>query len=1179
MLIATLSSAVLSSTLSLQGATVPDAAMLRYPDIGPHEIVFVFANNLWTVPKDGGVAKPLTTAAGAELMPRFSPDGATIAFVANYDGNRDIYTMPAGGGTPTRVTHHPATEVLNDWTPDGHLVFTASGIDGINRASKLFTTKATGGLPTIMPVPYGANGTVSPDGQWLAYTPHSIDNRTWKRYRGGMQTDIWLYNLKTGESKLVTDWEGIDTLPMWEGTTLYYLSDQADKPDAPNKLNIWSYDTRTGAKRQVTHFTDEDVKWPSIGGKEIIFQKGTKLMVLDTGTGKSREVRVQIPGDRPTVRTRTEDVSGQIQGSSISPTGKRVALQARGDIWSVPAENGTPRNMSRTTGVAERTPQWSPDGKWIAYFDDSTGEYELYITPSDGKGERRQLTHEKGPFKTYIKWSPDSKKILFGDKTGSTFLVDVEEGGTPTLVDREAWNPSLNPSWSHDSNYIAYAKTLPERNLSSIWIYDVTTGTTREVTSGAFDDENPTFDRSGEWLYFTSQRGFNRAEYSELDTTWVYQDTGRLYAVPLRKDVKNAWLIESDEEKIKPEKKEEEKKENGDEKKEEKPGENGEAKPADPSAPPADGERPRRRRRPPSDSSLSAVWADDTWLTQDDKEKQDKPADDAGKEGENADGGKKPQDESKEEKKDDAKKDGKKPLVIEYDGFEERAIELPVGAGRFGTMAVNDKGHLIFSQGGKIKVFNIKDPKKEVKDVCDGGGFQMSADGKKLLVGTQIFDAGPGARGKAIVTQPMLKEIAPREEWKQLVRDAWRIFRDYFYDPTMHGVDWNAVGERYLAMVDDANSREDVGYIISEMISELNVGHAYYQGREGGGGPSLSVGMLGVDWDTGIGEDGTPVYRFKRIIAGAPWDADARNPLQELGVDVKEGEYLLAINGQPLDTSKDPWAAFQGLANRTVVLTVGPNPTHDDKARDVVIKPRGSEDNLRYRDWIETNRRYVAEKSGGKVGYIYVPDTGRGGQSDLVRQFQGQRFKPALLIDERWNGGGQIPTRFIEMMNRPITNYWARRDHQDWVWPPDSHHGPKAMLINGLAGSGGDMFPWLFKRNKLGPLVGTRTWGGLVGITGNPGLIDGAGLSVPVFAFYKTDGTWGIEGHGVDPDIEVLDDPGVMKGGVSRGGVDPQIDKAVELLLKDLADNPPKTPSRPPYPEYRRGMGIKPEDK
>jgi tricorn protease len=555
---------------------------------------------------------------------------------------------------------------------------------------------------------------------------------------------------------------------MWQGTTLYYLSDATTDPKAAHKLNIWSWDAKSGARKQVTAFNDEDVKWPAIGDGEIVFQKGTKLMVLDLGSGRSRAVDVRIPGDRPAIRARTEDVSDELQGSSISPAAKRVAVAARGDIWSAPAENGVPRNLTRTDGVAERRPEWSPDGKWIAYFSDVTGEYELWAMPADGKGEPRQLTKDNGPFKTDIQWFPDSKKLLYQDKTGSVYMVDFESGER-TFVDKEPWDGGFDVSISHDGSYLAYSKSMPERRNGSIWIYDVAKKEAREVTSGMFVDSSPTFDRAGEWLYFTSQRGFGNAEYSELDTTWAYQDTTRAYAVPLRKDVKNPWAVEIDEEKPKEDKKKDEAKK--DEPKKEEPKKD-EKKPEE--AKPAEGEKK------PEDAAKPA---------------EAKP-------------------EAKPEDKKEDKKDEKKPFVIEYDGFEERAIELPLGTQRIGGMAVNAGNQLVFNQGGQIKLFDIKDKKKEVKKVTDGMGFQLTADGKKMLAGLQILDAAPGASGKQIVTQPMLAEIDPKREWKQVVRDAWRIFRDFFYDPTMHGVDWNAVGDRYLAMVDDANSREDVSYII-----------------------------------------------------------------------------------------------------------------------------------------------------------------------------------------------------------------------------------------------------------------------------------------------------------------------------------------------------------------------------
>ena len=1113
--------AIVTAGLGAGPSITPDASMLRYPDIGKNDIVFAFQGNLWLVSKQGGTARPLTTTAGVKSTPRFSPDGSKIAFVANYDGNRDIYVMPTAGGSPFRVTHHPTQENVNEWTADGSLLFSATGM-GNSRIDQLYKVKDAGGLPEALPVPYGTNGTISADGEWLAYTPHSIDHRTWKRYRGGMQTDIWVYNLKNGEARRATEHEGIDTLPMWQGSTLYYLSDATADKDAPHKLNIWSWEPKSGARKQVTLFTDEDVKWPAIGDGEIVFQKGTKLMVLDLGSGASRAVEVKIPGDRPAVRTRTEDVSDQLQGSSISPSAKRVAVAARGDIWSAPAENGVPRNMTRTDGIAERNPAWSPDGKWIAYFDDSTGEYELWAMPADGKGAKKQLTKDGGPFKTAIQWLPDSKKLVYQDKTGTAYVVDFETGERKTM-DKEPWDGGFDLSFSHNGAYIAYAKSLPDRRSGSIWIYDVAKGESREVTSGEFEDGSPTFDRAGDWLYFTSKRGFSKAEYSEIDQSWIYQGTMRGYAVPLRTDVKNPWVLEIDEENGKDAKKDEEKKDEP------------------------------KKDEPKKDEPTPGAAAQ--------QEKATAPA-------------------AADAKKDD-KKEEPKPFTIDYEDFEGRAIELPLGTEPIGGMAVNDKGQLIFAQGGQVKLFDIQDKKKEVKKVTDGMEFQLTADGSKMLAGINILDATAGATGKPIVTKPMLTEIDPKHEWKQVTKDAWRIFRDYFYDPHMHGVDWPAVGQRYLAMVDDANSRYDVSYIISQMISELNVGHAYYSPSDrdsGVGGPSINVGMLGVDWSSGIDPDGKNVYRFRHIVQGALWDVDARNPLKALGVGVKEGEYLLAVNGLPVDGSKDPWAAFQGLAGKTISLTVGPNPSMDDKVREVVVKPMDGEDNIRYRDWIEANRRYVAEKSGGKVGYIYVPNTGIDGQSDLVRQFQGEQFRQGMIIDERWNGGGQIPNRFIELLNRPITNYWARRDQHDWVWPPVAHRGPKAMLINGLAGSGGDMFPWLFRQQKIGPLVGTRTWGGLVGLNSNPGMIDGSSVSVPTFAFYETDGTWGIEGHGVDPDVEVLDDPGVMKGGPHNGGIDPQLDKAIELVMAELARNPIKPPPRPAYPN-RAGFGIKPEDK
>jgi tricorn protease-like protein/C-terminal processing protease CtpA/Prc len=1222
---------------SLASAQVrPHPGMLRYPDVSATHIVFVYANDLWLVPREGGMAVPLASPPGAELYPRFSADGEQIAFQGNYDGNRDLYVMPRAGGAPLRVTHHPSTETFCDWTPQGRLGFSTNGLAGLARQQQLFTVAAAGGLPERLPVPYGANGAVSPDGTWLAYTPHSIDNRTWKRYRGGMATDIWLFNLEDRSSRKITDWEGIDTLPMWHGQTVYYLTDAGPE----HRLNIWSYDLATGARRQVTRFADYDVKWPSIGpgpaGKgEIVFQNGTDLHLLDLATGQSRVVEVTVPGDRPQIRPRRVEASKLTTSWRISPTGKRAAVAGRGDVWTLPAENGAPRNLTRTSGVAERDPAWSPDGKWIAYFSDATGEYELYVMQSDGKGEPRQVTSGSATFYHHPVWSPDSKRIAFTDKASQLHLVTVESGES-VIVDKDPWGDTPEPSWSHDSRWIAYARTLEERPVHAVWLYEVETGAKHRVTEGAFGDHSPAFDRKGDWLYFASGRVF-KPTYSDVDTTFIYQDTEVLLAVPLRGDVKDPWLPKSDEETWTADKKagEDEKKDAEEKKDGAEEGAEG-AAPADDAAAAAEGEA----KPAPADDGVSGTW-DGTisggelppgvtismtiWLQPDGSVKGSitTPMGNATLEGtfDRAGGeltgivttsdGETGQlrarlagttmtgtveiggmvidlsatrsaaaapEEAKEGEKeaDDTKAREKVEILLE--GFERRAIQLPVPAGDFGSIAVNSSNQLIYvrqrpENASEIMLFDPADEKKEEKSVAKGAGdFDLSADGKKLLVLREgigsIQGASAGATGKPVVTDGMIATVDPPSEWRQIFNEAWRLQRDYFYVANLHGVDWPAVRERYSTMLADCSNREDVSYVIREMISELNIGHAYYFGGDEESEPSVTVGMLGVDWELDGG-----AYRIAGICQGAPWDTDARSPLSAPGLDVKPGDYVLAVNGVPLDPSKDPWAGFLGLAGKTTTITVSEKPVLDDAAREVVVKPVASEGDLRYREWIERNRGYVAEKTSGRVGYIYVPDTGINGQNNLVRQYVGQIDRKALIIDERWNGGGQIPSRFIEMLNRPVTNYWARRDARDLPWPPDAHHGPKCMLINGMAGSGGDMFPWLFRHAGLGKLIGTRTWGGLVGISGNPGLIDGGVVTVPTFGFYETDGTWGVEGHGVDPDIVVLDDPAQM-----AAGEDPQLEAAIALMLEEIERRPYAPPARPAAPD-RSGMGLPAADR
>ncbi len=1256
--------ALLACTATSITLAQSSSGLCRYPDISKDSIVFVYGNDLWLVPKSGGVARPIANPAGFEGSPRFSPDGKSIAFRGNYDSAADLYTLPIEGGVPHRVTHHPSAESLCDWTPDGaSLVLASSALEGLARAQKLYTVPATGGLPTPLPVPYGASGSLDRTGEWLAYTPHSTDTRTWKRYRGGMATDVWIYNIKTNESKRITDWEGTDTLPMWHGRKVYFLSDR--NAEDTNVLNVFSYDIDGGKTEQITHFKGTDVKWSAIGpdtdgAGEMVFQWGDHIYRLDLATKQSVPVEIAVPGDREAMRATTVDAAGDMQGSSISPSGKRVALVARGDIWSAPAELGTPRNLTRTDGVFERSATWSPDGKSIAYFSDATGEYELYTMAADLKSADGRVSASPAPavqvtkngtaFRTAISWTPDSKSVVVQDKAGNIDLVKLESGAI-THLDRNPEGPRpVDISISHDSRWITWSRSCDQTELEAIYLYDTKEADAAkaltQVTSGFFSDSEPTFDRKGDWLVFKSSRSFT-PKYGEFDTTWIYDNATVLLAVPLKKDFKLPWLPTSDEE---------------GQKDDAKPASAGETPAATPEGarqggPPQGGRRRRGEFTVASDSFESGSTELNEVLVQDAAPISPAAGDWKGAcqigavsvdftmtltvaadgavegntvsahgnatvkgsfdtasktlrltgalngqtfeiegtiDGDSMTGNMFTTDEegarvtspftatrtspskgAAGEAGNGPKKETKKEVLIDLEGFESRAVQLPAAAGAFGSLGFNDKNELLYGRDGSVRILDLSEKSLPEKTGATGLRFDVSADGKKLLLGgrggASIAAASTGATPKPIVTAPMLAVVYPAHEWKEILVDAWRIMRDYFYDPGMHKVDWNAIRAKYEAMLPSVVTREDLNFLIAEMISELNVGHAYLQGAgDVEEVDTRTVGLLGVAFARATNEDGStaPAWKLAKFFHGGAFDSDARSPLQAQGLGVSEGDYLLAVNGVAIDPSVDPWTPFVGLAGKSVVLTVSKKPALDADAKDIVVTTIASEDNLHYRDWVETKRKMVETLSGGKVGYIYVPNTGVDGQTELVRQFFGQRTKPALLIDDRWNGGGQIPTRFIELLDRPATNFWARRDARDYAWPPDGHRGPMAMLINGLAGSGGDMFPWLFKAGKLGPVIGTRTWGGLVGISGNPGLLDGGTISVPTFGFYEVDGTWGVEGHGVDPDIEVIDDPALM-----TEGRDPQLAKAVEVLLQQLSERPYKPTPKPAYPD-RRGMGL-----
>jgi len=1045
--------------------------MFRYPDVSATQIAFVYAGDIWVVEKEGGTAQKLSSPRGEELFPRFSPDGSRIAFSGNYDGNTDIYVIPALGGVPSRVTYHPDGDRLVDWSPDGRLLIASDRRSGVGRFNQLYLVSADGGLPDRLPVPYGEFGAISDDERTLAYTPKARGFRNWKRYRGGLAPDIWLFDLETLEATNITDHAANDELPMWHGRTVYFLSDRGPQ----SRYNIWAYDLDSESMRQVTRFSEYDVAWPAKGPHDIVFQAGGRLYLLDLADESTREVEVDVVTDLAGLRVRTENVGRQLQGAHISPSGARAVFQARGEIFTVPAEHGVIRRIGVGSGSAERYPAWSPDGSRIAYWSDRSGEYELVIEAADGAGDARTVTSLGAGYRYRPFWSPDSEKIAFIDHTGTIRILDVE-GGRLTEVDRVvSWlHPQLQGfevSWSADSRWLAYALDLETGN-SAIFLFDTSAGQRHQATGGYYDDNAPVFDPDGEYLYYLSDRSLSPI-YSDLDATWIYPNTTRLVAVPLRRDVASPLAPRSDEE-----------------------------------------------------------------------------------------GGEDAPENAGEESADEADA----PLAIDLEGFEARGVVLPPESGNYGTLrAAADKViYLRHPRTGsdeddsQIAYYDLEE--REAKTVVGAASdYQLSADGKKMLVrhGPRhaIVDVAPDQKlEKALATDELEMDIDPRAEWRQLFTEVWRTYRDYFYDPSLHGLDWQGLRDHYGALVDDAVTRWDVNFIIGDLIAEVNASHTYVFGGDTETPPRRQVGLLGIDWAV---ENGA--FQIDRIVRGAPWDIETRSPLLEPGVDVREGDYILAVNGLPLDTGREPFAAFEGLAGTTVTVTVNSRPTLEG-ARDVLVETLTSESRLRNLEWIESNRRRVDEATDGRVGYIYVINTGTFGQTELVRQFNSQMKKDGLIIDERFNGGGQLPDRFVEQMNRQMVAMLYFRNGHRQTWPPVTHYGPKVMLINGWAGSGGDAFPWFFREMEAGPLIGERTWGGLIGPATGHQLIDGGFYTAPAGRLYTVDGEWFAEGHGVEPDIPVVDHPGEM-----AKGHDPQLEAAIAEVMRLIEENPPRMPERPPF--------------
>jgi tricorn protease len=1072
-------------------ALAEETRLMRFPDIHQDKIAFVYAGDVWTVSSQGGVARRLTSFDGYEGFPKFSPDGKMIAFTAAYDGNGDVYVMPAEGGEPKRLTYRPGTrqpsggltleDYVVDWFPNGKEILFRSPRDAFP-AARLYRIDSDGGFPEALKLPEAGFASISPDGSKLAFNRRSREFRTWKRYYGGTAQDIWIYDMKTGEVEKLTDWKGTDNMPIWYQGKIYFTSDRE------RRLNIYCYDLNTKDVRKITNHNEYDVKWPSLGQDDIVYENGGYLYVLDLATEKTKKISVEVPAERILTRPTWEKVNGLILDYSLSPSAKRALFTARGEVFTVPEEKGEVRNLTNTPAIREILAAWSPDGKWVAYLSDRTGEYELYIRPQDGTGEEKRITFDGDCYRFTPRWSPDSEKIMYADKKLRLFFVDIEKK-EPVLVDRAEVSEIHDYVWSSDSKWIAYSKNN-EAYFASIYLYSLDKGKVYKITDDLTDDFNPAFDPEGKYLYFISARTFDPI-FSDFERTeYVYRNVRNIYLVTLQADTPSPFAPESDEVEVK----------------------------------------------------------------EDEEEKED-------------------EDDKDKDKDKDEDEDKSEDIKIDFENINQRVVGIPIKSGNY-TSLFATKGKVFYlvmpaiweSDGGggqnEIRMFDMEE--REENTVISGIiNYDISSNGKKLIYKSGntygIIDAKKGNKvgdGK-LSTSGMEMKVDPQGEWKQMFEEAWRLERDFFYDPNMHGVDWEGMKQKYGQLVPYVAHRWDLTYLIGELIGELTTSHTYVGGGKMPRTEAVNIGLLGVDFEP---DKKTGFYRFEKIYKGENWEKDRRAPLTEPGVVVKEGEYLIAVNGQEVRYPANVYQFFEKTVGKQTKLKINDKPSAED-AREVTVEPTGSEYLLRYQDWVETNRRKVDKATDGRVGYVHVPNTSLWGLNEFSRTFFPQARKEGLIVDVRYNGGGMIPDMFLEHLQRKILSLWSRREGHIARTPSVAIHGHMACIINEYAGSGGDAFPYYFRELDLGPLIGTRTWGGLVGISRRIPLMDGGSVTVPEFAFFNVEGEWDVENYGVEPDIKVDNRPDlVMKG------QDPQLERAIQEVMKKIKEEPKKLPDRPEYP-------------
>jgi tricorn protease len=1074
-------SILLAAASLIVTAATDKPLLLQTPALSRTEIAFAYAGDLWIVGRAGGAAKRLTTGAGIERDPCFSSDGAQIAFTGEYDGNVDVYVVPAKGGVPRRVTYHPGQDQIVAWSLDDRQLLFRSARTSSTFVNRLFSIPAEGGFPSEIPLPTVEEASYAPSGSRLAYVPLGRAFRTWKRYRGGRTTPIWIADLADSRIEKIPRENSNDFAPMWIGDNVYFLSDR----NGP--VTLFRYDTRSRDVAQVLPNDGLDIKSASAGPGAIVYEQFGAVHLFDLKSGKPQRVDIQVSGDMPEVRPRLDKVARFISVSLLSPTGARALFAARGEIFTVPAEKGDVRNLTRTAAVAERDPSWSPDGKRIAYFSDESGEYALHLRAQNGMGDVEKISLASSPTFYYTPvWSPDSKKIAYTDKRLNVWYVDLEKKA-PTLVDTDIYDGPKRVrelEWSPDSRWLTYTKQL-QNYLRVVMVYSLETTSKHQLTDGMSDVAYPVFDRDGKHLYFTASTDFGLTVGWRDMSSIARPVTRSVYVAVLAKDSPSPLEPESDEEK-------------------------------------------------PADAATTP--------------------------------------DAKKEKEDAVT------VRIDVENIGQRILALPIPArnytglkaGKAGTLFLLES-ELVFlpsvSSGNRtLQKFDLKT--RKVEKVLEGlAAFDISQNGEKMLFrqGERWAISGTAAPPKpgegTLQVDGLEAWVDPRAEWKQMYRESWRIQRDFFYDPGFHGLDLKAAERRYEPYLEGVASRGDLNYLFAEMMGELTASHL---GVGGGSTPEVRRvrgGLLGADYRIENGR-----YRFDRIYNGENWNPQLRAPLTQPGVNVVAGEYLLSVNGRELRAPESIYSFFEAMAGKAVKLRVGQDP-NGAGSREVTVTPIDSEGALRNLAWIEENRRKVDRMSDGRLAYVYLPDTAFGGYINFNRYYFSQIGKQGAIIDERFNGGGFTADYIIDYLRRPLMNYRTTRDGADFTTPLGSIYGPKAMLINEYAGSGGDALPFYFRKTGIGPLIGKTTWGGLVGgLGGFPLLMDGGVVVPPAVGFWNpATGAWEVENFGVRPDIEVDYDPQAV-----RAGRDPQLEKAVEVLLAELKKNPPPAHKKPPFPVYHK---------